>query len=86
MKKSKNKSLITIFEHQKLKVGEQYNGVTFTNKHLEALERFYGNGALYFNLIHRGVQFNNYVGVIQVKNLTIEILPKADNNLSLIHI
>lgn len=69
---------ITVFEHEKL----------FTNKgektisdelHL-ALENYYGEYSPFFNLIRNGVQFNEFVGVIQVGNTLIEVLPKADKN------
>ena len=70
------------FEHQKLKVGQTYNGVEFKEEHLKALQLHYGNGVSYYNLIHRGIQLNEYVGVLQVGSLTIEILPKADKDLN----
>ena len=72
---------IIIFEHQSLKVDKLYNGVVFEEKHLLKLQSFYGEkGVPYYKLIHKGVQFNNYVGVIKVGQLTIEVLPKADKN------
>jgi 5-methylcytosine-specific restriction enzyme subunit McrC len=36
------------------------------------------HGNKYFDVGHNRIHFKNYVGVIQVGNLTIEILPKAD--------
>ena len=75
--KSKRKNIV-LFEHEKLKV-EQGENALFNEQKLEALQKFYGSSAVpYFSLIHKGVQFNNYVGVIQVGNLVIEVLPKAD--------
>lgn len=69
------KDRIIRFEHQKLKIGE--NG--FTKKHFNAfvkLNNLHGNK--YFTVLHNGIQFKEYVGVIQSGGLTIEIHPKAD--------
>lgn len=69
---------IQVFEHQKLRVGRE--GV-FEKHHLEQLIRFNEkNRNRYFNIIHNGIQCTQYVGVIQVDDLTIEILPKIDRS------
>lgn len=70
---------ITVFEHQAIKVGWG----TFTSKHLDLLEKFRGDKEdeyfPYYSLIHNGVKFKQYVGVLSVGGLQIEVLPKADN-------
>lgn len=68
---------IKVYEHQVLKPKE---GSAFTNDHLKTLQHYYGDGQScpYFSLIHNGVQFNQFVGVLQVGKLTIEVLPKTD--------
>lgn len=76
MKLLKSKNIIRVFEHQKFFFDE---GNGFEEKHWKALSRYnekYKNK--YFTLLHNGIKFSNYVGVIQAGNLTIEILPKID--------
>jgi 5-methylcytosine-specific restriction enzyme subunit McrC len=52
----------------------------FEKRHYNALVDYHDNkgGHKYFSLIRNGVLFSQYVGVLQVKDLTIEILPKTD--------
>lgn len=72
---------ITVFEHKKLVVNELVDDKNnFTLVHLTALQKFYTKNDTFFKLIHNGVEFKQFVGVFQVGNLTIEILPKLDNN------
>lgn len=73
---SKSKSIIQVFEHHTLKVDEASR---FKMVHFNALERYgYKTNEKYFSVGNKRIKFTNYVGVIQVKNLTIEVLPKAD--------
>jgi 5-methylcytosine-specific restriction enzyme subunit McrC len=75
----KNRLPITRFEHKKLFVGEE----GFTKSHFDTLLRYNEqNGFKYFDPIANGIKFKQFVGVLQVGNLTIEILPKIDEGAS----
>ncbi len=71
----KNKP-IQVFEHQFLPLGGDFN-----KGHLEAFSKLNAlHDDCYFDLRYNGLKFKNYVGVIQVDGLTIEILPKIDSH------
>ncbi len=75
-----NENQLTVFEHQTIKLNQKIENFILDEKRLKALQRYYGEvGVPYFSLIHNGVRFNEYVGVLQIGNITIEVLPKADN-------
>jgi 5-methylcytosine-specific restriction enzyme subunit McrC len=70
---------IQVYEHQSISLNQDFEGVIFDEKKLEAFENYYGSkGVPYFTLIKKGIQFNEYVGVIQIGNTVVEVLPKAD--------
>ncbi|WP_417874113.1 McrC family protein [Xanthomarina gelatinilytica] len=73
--------VIQVFEHQTLYYGRDYKTVSFTKKHFDALAKLNElHGNKYFTLLHKGIKFSQYVGVVQIDDLTIEILPKADHS------
>lgn len=75
---SKPKS-IQVFEYSTLICGQEYHGHHFKKAHYNALvklnEIHKGN---YFTIGVNKITFKNYVGVLQVDGLVIEILPKID--------
>ena len=69
----KNNKVIQVFEHGLLEVSDK----GLSGRHWEALGHYNEeHGGRFFRLTPRGIKFNQYVGVIQVGDLTIEILPK----------
>ncbi len=72
------RATIRVFEHQLLKVGEEIQGVLFSERHFESLLQQSGHhDGKYFTAVHRAIRFSSYVGVLQAGNLIIEVLPKA---------
>ncbi len=75
---SKAKEHITVFEHEILRHDKGEKRITLDQ--LKALQNYYSEGIPYYSLCHNGVQFNEFVGAIQIGNTLIEVLPKADKN------
>ena len=72
--------MTSVYEYDSLIVGST-GYQEFTKCHLQVLEIFYHKSIIkYFNLIRNGIKFCNYVGVLQVGNLQIEILHKIDKS------
>jgi 5-methylcytosine-specific restriction enzyme subunit McrC len=74
---------IKVFEFEKLTLQKDERGRFLLASELAKLYDFNDrNGHKYFTGIRDGVKFKNYVGVIQIGGLTIEILPKTDREKS----
>lgn len=70
-------SIIKVLEHGWLAVGDR--GGLFGRRHFEALARFNErHDNRFFVLGHERIKFNQYVGVLSVGSLVIEVLPKVD--------
>ena len=68
---------LDVFEHGRLSIGEQ----GFNQSHWDAfvkLNTVHNNE--YFDVLHNGLRFKQYVGVIQVDGLLVHIHPKADKD------
>src|SRR6188508_3210068 len=69
------REVIRVFEHEVLRVEDH----GLTEAAFDALVRFnQRNEDQFFTVRHRSLKFANYVGVLQVGGLTLEVLPKAD--------
>lgn len=79
-------NVIRVSEFEKLYYNEDK---PFKQKHWEALCKYLENinkkeekRIEYFRILNKGIQFTNFVGVIQAGNLTIEVLPKINKGSS----
>jgi len=74
--------VIQVYEHGVLYLNQSYktdsgNTVRFNETYFNALLKYNDlHGGKYFAPIYQGIRFKSYVGVIQVDDLVIEILPK----------
>ncbi len=74
---------LRVFEFEKLTLHPDTLGRCVSKPQLDKLYEFNDrHGNQYFTGIRDGIRFKNFVGVIQVGGLTIEILPKADRKVS----
>ena len=73
---------IQVFEHQSISYSGRYAIPEFNQKQYHAFESYFQKNERtpFFDLIPKGVRFKSYVGVIQIGDLVIEVLPKADRN------
>ena len=79
MKNKPSPNHFTVFEHQSLIEGKMYDGNEFTIEHHQRLRDFYKEKDFpFYALTGHGVRFCQYVGVLQIGILTVEILPKVD--------
>jgi len=71
--------LVQVFEYGTLAVGEK----GFNARQFAALVRYNDrHGCAYFKVGHNRLHFGSFVGVVQVGDLAIEILPKLENEAS----
>ncbi len=75
---------VEVFEHETLHVGRPLRTidgreVRLTDRHFDDLVRFNDtHGGRFFKVGHRRISMTEHVGYVEVGNLAIEILPKAD--------
>ena len=66
----------SVFEHQRIRVGDALGEGTFSERHFAALCRVHGRNPGAFELGHKSVRFTQHVGLVQVAGLSLVILPK----------
>ena len=70
---------IHVFEYSTLLCGQVYDGYCFKETHFNALVKLNEvHKNKYFSVGVKKITFKNYVGVLQVDGLVIEVLPKID--------
>ncbi len=71
--------VISVSEHQLLRLGDTSEGVPFTEAHWQTLVQMQPYlPRPYYTLTHRGIKLSHYVGVLKTPHFTLEVLPKAD--------
>lgn len=73
---------IFAYVHGSLQVGHVYNGILFERPHLQLLSAYitlHPKPQLFVLYLNK-VKFSNFVGVIKIGDITIEVLPKTDRH------
>ncbi|MEM6842493.1 MAG: hypothetical protein AAF632_09735 [Bacteroidota bacterium] len=71
------KPIISVYEQSRLRIGDRQNGIQVTDQHLRQLDCTRVKlPAGIFRLGYQSVQFGNWVGLIELPDIIIEILPK----------
>ena len=70
---------IAAFEHQFILYSTIENWLDSHAQALEQLQASQKGGTSWFTLERKGIRFTEYVGVVQLPGITVEILPKADD-------
>jgi 5-methylcytosine-specific restriction enzyme subunit McrC len=77
-------NVVQLYEFDTLYLSQMYEKlgggfIKFEKRHFDALLKYNDlHGGKYFVLVFEGVRFKSYVGVIQVDDLVIEVLPKIE--------
>ena len=75
--------LIQVFEWDSLIIGHSYSGVEFSQRHFDSLCKWQEKqDKPFFALGHKRIKFSQWVGVIQVGSLIIEVLDTTHKKLS----
>ncbi|MGB3465239.1 MAG: hypothetical protein WBA74_08215 [Cyclobacteriaceae bacterium] len=78
----KQNKYIQVYEHESLFNRPNDSGNYLTKEQFDKLCQYNdAHGNKYFTTRRNGVRFHQFVGVIQVGGITLEILPKTDNDL-----
>ena len=76
-----SKPVFSVYEQATLSVGQQQNGFFFTEKHLRQLAQLRNRlPAGMYRLEYQSVRWGNYVGLVELPEVIIEILPKIDRS------
>lgn len=71
--------VIQIFEHDELRTDSSAGDLKILARDCELLARLHRQTeGRYYDLTYKGVKFKQYVGVLKVGDLVIEVLPKGD--------
>ena len=69
---------IRVYEHRQYKIPGKLGDSDFKPEYLKMLQDYHQTNDRYYSLVNNGVKFCEYVGVLKIGNLTIEVLPKMD--------